>query len=250
MAKLSLLLTAVIVSFVTIINGNAQSKKVEVDHFDKVIVSPHIQVTFQEGNEEAVTIESSKLSEDKINIEVVGKTLRIYLDGAKMVTKNETVRRNGWKQKTPIYKGTQVIATVSYKRLKELSLRGEEIFKCESPIKGEYFKLKIYGESHLTMNEVTVNKMQVALYGESIVDIKGGEIQDQKYTVYGEGKVNTLGIKNENTKITAYGESSFRVNVSENLKITAFGEATVAYTGNPIVNKGIVIGEATIQRMK
>ena len=49
-----------------------------VDHFDKVVVSPNIEVTFIEGNEEKVTIEKSTVSDDKINIKVNGKTLRIY----------------------------------------------------------------------------------------------------------------------------------------------------------------------------
>jgi hypothetical protein len=40
-------------------------------------------VTFIEGDEEKVTIEKSTVSDDKINIIVNGKTLRIYLDDAK-----------------------------------------------------------------------------------------------------------------------------------------------------------------------
>ena len=55
----------------------------QVDHFNKVIVSPNIEVTFIEGDEEKVTIEKSTVSDDKINIQVHGKTLRIYLDDAK-----------------------------------------------------------------------------------------------------------------------------------------------------------------------
>ena len=71
-----------------------------VNHFNKVIVSPHVQVTFIEGNEESVTIEKSTVSNDKINIEVNGKTLRIYLDGAKEITKNEVIYEDGQQSKT------------------------------------------------------------------------------------------------------------------------------------------------------
>src|SRR6476619_7447719 len=84
-----------------------------VNHFNKVIVSPHIQVTFIEGDEESVTIEKSTVNNEKINIEVNGKTLRIYLDGAKEVTKNEVVYEDGHKVKRPIYNGTVVTATVT-----------------------------------------------------------------------------------------------------------------------------------------
>src|ERR1700741_3849673 len=99
---------------------------IQVDHFDKVIVSPNIEVTFIEGNEEKVTIEKSTVESDKINIRVKGKTLRIYLDDAKELVKNEKKYKNGHKVKQPIYKGTVVTATVMYTTLTELSIRGEE----------------------------------------------------------------------------------------------------------------------------
>ena len=71
--------------------GNSQSETIKVETFNKIIISPHIQVVFVEGEEESVTVESITESMDKLNIEVKGKTLRIYLDDAKMVTKSEKV---------------------------------------------------------------------------------------------------------------------------------------------------------------
>src|ERR1700733_9443883 len=86
MLKLKYSITIVtIFLFVTSFSQTATA----VRHFNKVIVSPHIQVTFVEGNEESVVIEKSSVPKEKINIEVNGKTLRIYLDGAKEVTRNE-----------------------------------------------------------------------------------------------------------------------------------------------------------------
>lgn len=249
MTKISQYLVAFVLFLVSVIMSYAQ-ETIAVSNFDKVIVSPHIQVIFEKGTEENVIIESANVSEDKINIEVERNTLRIYLDGAKMVTKTEKgYNDKGWKTKTPIYKGTQVVAKVTYKDLKELSIRGEEVILCKSPIEQEDFKLKVYGESKITMNALKVEGLQVTMYGESYLELKEGSVDNQKYTVYGEGEVNTLGIANENTKITAYGEGNFRINVSDNLKVTAYGEATVAYNGNPSINKGIIIGKAKIQKM-
>ena len=220
-----------------------------VKHFDKVIVSPHIEVVFVEGNEEKVTVEKSTVSDDKINIEVNGKTLRIYLDDAKEVEKTETVYENGNKVKHPIYKGTVVTATVMYKNLEELSVRGEETIVCQSLLKGEKFDLKIYGESEVYLNEVNLGKLKTILYGESILVIKAGSIKEQKYTAYGESKINSLAINNNTTKITAYGESNFQINASQEIKLTAFGESALAYKGNPTINKGINIGEVKINKV-
>ena len=220
-----------------------------VKHFNKVIVSPHIQVTFVQGNEESVTIESSTVSRDKINIEVNSNTLRIYLEGAKDFTKNEKVYDNGYKEKRSIYNGTVVKAIVTYKTLEDLSIRGEETIVCKSLLKGDKFRLTIYGESFLVLNEVKLGQLQTVMYGESSLEIKAGSIQSQKYVVYGEGKINSLAISGNTCKITAYGEADFRMNVSDEIKITAFGDAKLSYKGNPSINKGLHVGETQIDKI-
>ncbi len=220
-----------------------------VKHFDKIIISQHIQVTFVEGNEEKVTIEKSTVSNDKINIEVSDKTLRIYLDGAKEIEKNKTVYENGYKEKRSLYNGTVVTATVTYKTLNDLSLRGEETQLCKSLLKGDNFRLRIYGESHVIFNEVNLGELRTTIYGESSLEIKSGSIKSQKYIAYGESSINSIDITGSTGKITAYGEADFRLNVSDEIKITAFGEAKLNYKGNPVINKGIHIGEMQINKI-
>ena len=220
-----------------------------VKSFDKVILSPHIQVTFVEGNEESVTVESNAVSNDKLNIEVKDKTLRIYLDGAKEITKNEKVYDNGYKERKSIYNGTIVKAIVTYKTLHTLSVRGEETIVCKSNLTGKKFNLKIYGESHVVLNEVNLGELRTTIYGESYLDIKSGTITNQRYTTYGEGKINTLRINNSSARIIAYGESDFSLNVSDAIKITAYGEAKLQYTGNPVITKGLHFGEMHIDKI-
>lgn len=228
----------------------AQSKTFSVTDFNKVIVSPHIQVKFIEGDVASVSIETSTVSMDKMNVEVEGKTLHLYLDDAKLVTKSERVENDKWKGKKSIYQGTIITAVVTYKNLKELSLRGEELFVCESFLDVKNFRLKIYGESQVYLNKVNIEDLRITIYGESYLEIKEGTVTHQKITAYGETTVNTTGVNNEATKITAYGEGSYSVNVSGNLKVTAYGEAIVAYAGNPKVNKGLIVGEARIQKIR
>ena len=134
-----------------------------VSHFNKVIVSPHVQVTFIQGDEESVTIERSTVSNHKINIDVKGKTLRIYLDGAKEITKNEAVYEDGHKLKRSIYRGTVVSAIVTYKTLDDLSVRGEETQVCKSLLKGDRFRLKIYGESQVFLDEVDLGELRTTI---------------------------------------------------------------------------------------
>ncbi|EAQ99917.1 head GIN domain-containing protein [Maribacter sp. HTCC2170] len=225
----------------------AQEKTISVGHFDKVTVNPHIEATFVQGDKEQVQIESCTVSMNKVNTEIKGKTLRIYLDGAKEITKNEKVKENGYKRSKSIYNGTVLKVIITYRNLEELSLRGEEKFVCESPLNSDRFQLKIYGQSQVYLSQVDFNELQASIYGESFLEIQSGRIDRQKYTAYGETRINALGIKNNSTKIVAYGEGSYRVNVSKRLKVTAYGEATIAYKGSPDVDRGIIIGEATIQ---
>ncbi|NKI31320.1 head GIN domain-containing protein [Croceivirga thetidis] len=227
----------------------AQVKNFTVEHFEKVIVSPHIAVTFEEGDSETIEIHSTTEPLDKLNIEVVGSTLRIYLDGAKTYTDNENVKDDNYDYKVPIYKGTVITATVTYKQLEELSLRGEERFTITSALEQAEFRLKLYGESEVFFNEVRLGNMATTIYGESYLELKAGTIENQKITAYGETKVNTLEVTTNSAKITAYGEGSYRLHVKDRLKVTAFGEATIAYQGSPELKKGIVIGEATIQKI-
>tara|TARA_R110002073_G_scaffold279026_1_gene443126 strand:- start:413232 stop:413987 length:756 start_codon:yes stop_codon:yes gene_type:complete len=217
--------------------------------FDKVIVSPHIAVKFQQGAKNQIQVESITVNENKLHVEVEGKTLRVYLEGAKEYTKNEKQYENGHKKSKPLYHGTVVKATITYQAFDEVSLRGEERFDFLSPINQNDLRLKIYGESQVYFHEVNLKKLQTTIYGQSVLEFMAGHVVDQKFTAYGESNVNALNIKNQNTKLTAYGEGSYQFNVSEKLKVTAYGEATVVYKGTAELSKGIVIGDAEIAKL-
>ena len=227
----------------------AQDKSFDVRSFDKIIVSPHIEVNLVEGDEESVLIENAKVSMDKINVEVDGKTLRLYLDGAKLVTKSEEVSNDGWRGKKPIYNGTMATATITYKTLKNLSIRGEEVVRAKNQLKARDFKMSLYGEAKVYFDSVAIDQLIVAIYGSSYLEIGEGHVGRQVFRAYGESEVNTVGMNADETKITAYGESNFRVNVSDRLKVTCYGETNVNYTGNAQVDRGIIIGEARVRKI-
>jgi hypothetical protein len=235
--------------FMLLLSTSFAQTATAVHHFEKVIVSPHIAVTFVEGNEESVLVEKCEVPIEKLNITVKNGTLRLYLDGAKDIEKNEVTWENGYKHTRQPYHGTIVKAVVTYKMLDNLSIRGDETQLCKSPLKGRRFRLRVYGDSHVCLNEVDLGELQAALYGESLLEVKTGSIADQKYTVYGESKINTLGINGNTSKITAYGEADFRINVSDEIKITAFGEASLAYTGHPRINKWLHFGEMKVSKL-
>ena len=231
-------------------SGVASAQSGLVDRFHKVIISPYIQVTFIQGDQESVTINHIGVDSSKLHVEVHGGTLRMYLDGAKEIPHNQQYYSNeGNQQNHHLYPNHAVIATVVYRKLDAVSLRGEETNIFQSTLSADKFYLRVYGESKVVFTEVHISKMHTTIYGESSLDIESGEVKKQYYTCYGEGKINTTAITGQAAKVTAFGEAEFRVNVSDRIKITAFGEAKLRYMGNPAIVKGIHIGEVDLQRL-
>lgn len=220
-----------------------------VEPFNKVIISPHIETTFVQGEEESVSIEESTVTEDKINIEVKANTLRVYLEDAREITKTKTVIKNGVKMKVPIYKGKVLTVIITYKKINNLSIRGEQVTLCESKIEEEEFLLKIYGESQVVFNAVNFENMNTTIYGESNLEIKKGNIENQKIIAHGEGLINLINVDNKTTKLTAYGEAEFNIQASKRIKFTAYGEAKLNYKGNATIAKGLIIGDAEISQI-
>ncbi|MEN8789888.1 MAG: DUF2807 domain-containing protein [Flavobacteriaceae bacterium] len=243
----SVLLGAAAILFIN--NVSAQKKEIKVASFDNVIISPHIEATFIEGNREMVSIDNADVPLDKLNIKVDGNTLKIYLDGAKTYTKSKKVKYDDHKERHDLYSGTQVSLTITYKHLKNLSVRGEEKFRLESPLDQSSLVLSLYGESDVRIKSAVVEDLKVVIYGESYLKIDAGESSYQKYKAYGESEVNTLGMNNKTAKITAYGESQFSLSVSDRLKVTSYGEAEINYKGDPTVDKGVVLGENSIRKI-
>ncbi|WP_378172443.1 GIN domain-containing protein [Aquimarina sp. SS2-1] len=247
MKYLKYFLAIIIFSITQILLG--QTAKA-VDSFEKVIISPHIQATFVEGEEESVIIQESTEPEDKINIEVKSNVLRVYLDDAKETTKNETVVVNGIKRQVPIYKGKVLTIIVHYKQLKALSIKGEQSIICKSKIATETFKLKMYGESETIFKDVNFKFMDADIYGASRLTINKGTIENQKITAYGESVIDLLGVDNKNTKLKAFGEAEFKIQASDRIKLTAFGEAKLYYKGDASIDKGLNIGAVEITEIQ
>ena len=242
--KIILLIVGIAMSYV----ATAQ-KSVNVDNFDKIIVSPHIETTFVASDENRVQIESSTEDESKINIEVSGGTLRVYLDGAKEWTKSEKVDKNGHKRYESLYKGKVVTATIYFKNLEKLSIRGEQHHKIEGGITSEDFDLTIYGESTVDIDQIASEDFKLVTYGESIITVGKGEVSKVKITTYGESQADLLAVNTTNAKVTSYGESEIKLNVSDEIKVSSYGESKLQYKGNAVVKKGLTFGDSSIIRL-
>ncbi|MBU2938755.1 DUF2807 domain-containing protein [Lacinutrix sp. C3R15] len=247
-SKRNLILVFTAIFFFQNTTIQAQSKTFTVKSFDKVIVSPHLEVVFKTGEEEKVLVEMLTESLDEMNVEVKGKTLQLYLDDAKIVTEKD--KEKSTKSRTvAAYKGTVAKVIVYYKKVKTFSLRGEERFYFEDAIISDKIIFNIYGASQVLMKDVTLKELKVSIYGESHLKIENGSIENQKIIGYGESVVDLLQVNNKSAKITAYGDGSYQCNVSNTLKIVSYGEPIITYKGSATLEKGLSIGEVEIVKI-
>jgi len=246
--KSNLVLLAVLSGLFYTTNVVAQSELIEVERFDEVVISPHIEVVFREGNESSVVIEEIEVPMNELNVTVSDKKLHLYLDDAKITSPplKDQIRGNCT---LDYYDGTIVRAIVTYERLESVDLRGEQKFVFESKIDARKLRLKLYGETEVLLNKVDIDDLRVSMYGESELEILDGQIQNQVYKVYGESEVDALAVDNEETKVTVYGEGEFKLNVSEKLIVTSYGEASIEYSGKAKVDRRIIIGDTEITRL-
>lgn len=247
--KLKLVILLLSVLFVNS-NLKAQETIKITDNFDKIIVSPHIDVVFKKGKEANIVIEDINVPREKFRYELENGTLQVYLEGAKTYTKNKKIIAGNYEKKVPLYKNRVVKLIITYVDVTIFSLRGEEKITFQTPLIQQECKLRIYGKSEVTINRIEVDKLDVSIYGDSFLSMEKGTVKKQKVAAYGASKVMASDVVSKETKITAYGDGTFQFNASERIKVTSYGEATVLYKGDALLKKGIVIGESTIKKVQ
>jgi hypothetical protein len=228
---------------------DAQSKIKLQQPFEKIIVSPHIEVVFKKGKESSIIIKNISVPIEKFKYELDKGILQVYLEGAKTFTKNKKIVTRNSERKVPLYRGRVASVLITYADVNIFSLRGEEKIIFQTPLVQKECILRIYGKSEVTINTIDVDKLNVSIYGDSFLIMEKGSIKKQKITAYGASKVMASGVISNETKITAYGDGIFKFNVLEKIKVISYGEATVLYKGSAQLKKGIVIGDSTIRKI-
>jgi Putative auto-transporter adhesin, head GIN domain len=218
----------------------------KVPSFEKISVSPKISLVLEKGDKESVRLVYNNISSGKINVEVVGNTLRIYLDQARLVDKRERTTDNH-NSRVSMYHDVSVTAYVTYRYVKELEMRGEETLTCESEIDVDKFKLTVYGEAEVNLASLKAHKFKASLYGVNNIKIKSGESAHQVYRLFGENKIDTRGFESITASARIYGEGRLRMKATDEVRINSFGEPDIDISGNPHISRGIMIGRTHIE---
>jgi hypothetical protein len=235
----------ILVLAVAAISANAQDIQQELKYFNRIIASPRIHLVLAKGDKESIRIEYQNVIKSKINIEVRGKTLSIFLDNARKLEKLEDrdYGRSRW-----MYEGVTVTAYVTYTDLEGLEIRGNQSITCNTPIDSEEFRIRAYGENEITLASLKTEFFKASMYGENRLKIENGKVIEQKYKLYGENKIDTREMKSAFTSTSIFGEGDLKVTSTDHVRVDAFGEPTIYVNGGADVNKRLVFGKAYIRR--
>lgn len=240
--KATLLLTGLIISIFVY----AQEIDAPLPYFNKIQVSSHVSVVLSKGDNEHLRLEYSGVDVDKINYRVKGKTLEIFLDGARVSDKTKKIWHDGMKQNVSYYQGAKITAYITYKDLNGLEIRGEEEVVVEDPINAKKFNIRQYGETNIKIADLNAEKLKVKLYGENHLQINAGAVAKQKFTLYGENRINTENLKGSKVAVNSFGENKLNVKAEDQMRIFGLGEMEVVQSGKSPLRK-LMIGESRIR---
>lgn len=225
--------------------SSAQTITEPLKKFNKIQVSPLINLVLEKGETEHIRIEYEGIAPEKINFSVSGNKLRIYLDEAKYTVKTEEIIKEGYRRKVPIYRDVRVTAYVSYQSLKKLQVRGEERVECNDSLISKRFKISLFGASQVNLAHLQTRRLKVHAYGENELVIKAGDSAVQKFRLFGENKIDTENMDAEMISARSIGESSLALYASDEITLWGIGEVKMRYAGHPYL-KRFVIGESSI----
>lgn len=229
------------------IGTSGQEMKKNLHPFEKVIVSPKINLVLTQGDQESIRLVYNNISAGQINLYQSSRTLHIFLDDARIVEKRKSIYENDRHRKVSVYEFAQVTAYVTYRKLKNLEVRGEQEVSCDSLIVGDKFKLKAYGEAEIFLAGVDTEKFKAVLYGRNKVRINSGNTEMQTFRLYGENRINTKSVANINASSRIYGEGKLTLSATNRFRITSFGEPYIEVNGFPEIRKGLVIGNTHLE---
>lgn len=242
MKKLPLLILFACAAYI----NYAQEIQKDLKPFKKIVASPRVNVILRKGDSENIRLVYNDVSKSKINIEVKGKTLCIYLDDARKVEKTKRHYNDMNSSRHGIYEGVSLTAYVTYKELESLEIRGNQELTCYDAIESEHFTLRAYGENEITLAALKTEFFKASLYGQNDLKIKKGKVIEQKYRLFGENKIDTQELKSIYTTTSIFGEGRLKINSSEEVRVDAFGEPHIHVDGGAHVNKRLVFGKAQI----
>jgi hypothetical protein len=216
--------------------ANAQTFEQQLQSFNKVIVSPGVNLILIPGESEQIKIDYHGVDESEVIIEQKAKKLHVYLKDAKIV------------DITDRYRHASITAYVTFKHIRVIEARGEGNVLCDGKIAAKRLKIRAYGETDIRLAHVDAATVRARLYGANKITILEGDAGHLNYKMYGENTIDSRGLVSVTSSTTMYGEGRINLHTTEEVRVNSFGEPSLYVSGSPVISRGIIIGHTNIRR--
>jgi hypothetical protein len=212
-------------------NGNVTTKKVSTGSYDKVDVAGFYDVFLVSGKEGDITIEGESNLLEHISITVEGSTLRIATEKGKRINTS---------------RGKNIVVTVPFESLNEVSLTGSGDIKGKSTIKATNFETNITGSGDITL-DVEASQIDARITGSGDLVLKGktGEFSCE---ITGSGDLSAFGLESGKVNSTVSGSGDCKVTCTDSLQARISGSGDIQYKGDPKHKDTKVSGSGSISK--
>ena len=253
-------------------NGKIVTREVNVNGFDKIILSVPATINFIQGENFSCSITIDENLLDYYSFKVVGDGLFIRQlptkDGKPLVSFNFGEKEvNLPFYKYPKLDFTKFVIDITAPRLEDVKVNGSGSFNIVSDFSDVKLDVDVVGSGSFVANKLlNINKLDIVVAGSGYAQLAQVEAQEAETTIHGSGDVSLNGVFSEldfevagsgNIKMTGNsvmakakiaGSGSIRMGeISQMLKYDIAGSGNIYYSGEAEL-KGFVAGSGSIQK--
>lgn len=195
-------------------NGEMVTKNRSVASYDVINLVGSMNVELVAGSEGSLKIQAESNLQEYILTDVKNGVLKISTEkGINLQPKEE------------------ILITVPFESLKEVSLTGSGDIWTKDRIKASNLKVQVTGSGDM-MLEVDAKDLDGKVTGSGDVKLKGRS-QNFECTVTGSGDFEAYELEAENVEARVSGSGDIMVYASNSLKASVSGSGDIVYKGNP-----------------
>jgi len=195
-------------------NGKMITKTRTVSDYDKISAGGSFDVKLVAGTEGKVTIYIDENLLPYLITEVVNNKLKIK-----------------WKKGVNISSRSNILMTVPFKDIDEVSLAGSGDVYSEDVIKANSFKTALAGSGDIKL-KVDASDIVSKIAGSGDIALIGNT-NTLSCSIAGSGDIQAYELISNDASVNIAGSGGVKLNVKDNLKARISGSGNIYYKGNP-----------------